>query len=413
MTATEASVERRWPGWRLEAVMSEYSLPLVAGVLLSIAWANLDEAGYRAVLSWSPLGPASELTLLFFANDLVMAFFFGLAAKEITAACSPGGALNPLRSAVNPLLATLGGVLMPIAVYKASIALFGADSARTGWAVPTATDIALAWLVARAAFGARHPAVAFLLLLAVADDGIGLAIIAIFYPDPLHPVAPAWLGLVLGAMACAWLLRRRKVASFWPYLVGPGVISWIGLYIGHLHPALALVPIVPFMPSQARGDGAFGDAPAEPAGDALGAFSSVVKGPVELGLFVFGLANAGVAFSSIGPATWSVLAALMLGKTLGITSFALLAQAAGFPLPAGMDKKSLLVAGITGGMGLTVALFVAGVAFTDPTVAGAAKMGALLSFLSAPVALAVARALGIERRPDPREGSDTSSVHVS
>lgn len=413
MTASETSIERMQPGRRLAAVVSEYALPLLAGVLLSIAWANYDAAGYRALLAWSPLGPASQLTLAFVANDLIMVFFFGLAAKEITHACLPGGALNPLRSAVNPLLATLGGVLVPIVVYKTSVELFGADTARTGWAVPTATDIALAWLVARAAFGARHPAVAFLLLLAVADDGIGLAIIAIFYPDPLHPVAPVWLALVLGAMAFAWLLRRRKVASFWPYLVGPGLLSWLGLYFGHLHPALALVPIVPFMPSRASDDGVIVDAQSEHADGALGAFGRFVKGPVDLGLFVFGLANAGVTFSSIGPATWSVLAALMLGKTLGITSFSLLAQAAGFPLPAGMNKKSLLVAGITGGMGLTVALFVAGVAFTDPTVAGAAKMGALLSFLSAPVALVVARALGIERRGDTLEELHAGRLNVS
>ena len=76
-----------------------------------------------------------------------------------------------------------------------------------GWGIPTATDIALAWLVARVVFGRGHSAVSFLLLLAVADDGIGLGIIAVFYPDPNHPVQTIWLLLVAAGMGVAWGMR--------------------------------------------------------------------------------------------------------------------------------------------------------------------------------------------------------------
>ena len=86
-------------------------------------------------------------------------------------------------------MATLGGVIGPAFVYLALNHFIGSAELLRGWGIPTATDIAFAWLVARTVFGVDHPAISFLLLLAVADDGIGLAIIAVFYPDPLLPVA--------------------------------------------------------------------------------------------------------------------------------------------------------------------------------------------------------------------------------
>ena len=121
-------------------------------------------------------------TLHFLINDLFMVVFFGVAAKEITEACLPGGALNPVSKAINPLLGTIGGVVGPVGVYFVLNAIpgFGQEVWANGWGIPTATDIALAWLIARLVFGNGHPAIAFLLLLAVADDGIGLGIIAIF-----------------------------------------------------------------------------------------------------------------------------------------------------------------------------------------------------------------------------------------
>src|SRR5690606_1784890 len=141
-------------------------------------------------------------------NDIFMALFFGLAAKEIVEAAMPGGALNPVKKAINPLLGTIGGVLGPVGVYFLFVFLTGNQDIARGWGIPTATDIALAWLVARVVFGVGHPAVSFLLLLAVADDAIGLGIIAIFYPDPEHPVEPAYIAVVAAAMAIAYGLRR-------------------------------------------------------------------------------------------------------------------------------------------------------------------------------------------------------------
>ena len=121
-----------------------------------------------------------------------------------------------------------------------------------------------------------------------------------------------------------------------------------------------------------------------------------------------------MVFSNVGNATWGVLLALLVGKTVGIFFFAFLGDRLGFPLPQGMNARSLLVAGMIAGLGLTVALFVAGVAFTDRGLQGAAKMGALLSVVAAPLALVAGKLLGVRelapaRKPERPELKDPSS----
>jgi NhaA family Na+:H+ antiporter len=254
-------------------------------------------------------------------------------------------------------------------------------------------------------FGSGHPAVAFLLLLAVADDAIGLGIIAIFYGDPLNPAQPVYMLLVVAAMAVAWGMKRKGVKSFWPYVLIAGPLSWCGFFLSHLHPALALVPVVPFMPNMGFDEGLFREASTgKTYPDTLNCFEHFFKKPVDFGLLAFGVANAGVEFSSMGTATWAVFISLMVGKTAGISVFSMVAAKLGFPLPTGMDFKTLLVAGVTAALGLTVALFVAGVAFVDPGLQGAAKMGALFSALAAPVALLMGRVLRIKKIQAPTQG---------
>jgi NhaA family Na+:H+ antiporter len=378
-------------------IIQDFSIPLLAGVAVALVWANIDLGVYERVWHWSPLGEHSRYSLHFVVNDVFMALFFGIAAAEIVEACLPGGALNPPLKALNPLMGTFGGVVGPACVYLAVVFVAGESDLARGWGIPTATDIAVAWLVARMVFGRGHPAVAFLLLLAIADDAIGLVIIAIFYPDPAHPVQPLYLLVVAGAMAMAFVIRRAQVQSYWAYLLGPGVVSWVGLLYGGLHPALALVAIVPFMPNMGEDAGLF-EEEEEEATDTLNRFEHAFKLPVDVGLFFFGLANAGVAVSSAGTVTVAVLGALLLGKTGGITLFSLIARRLGAPLPSGMSVRELVVAGMVAGIGLTVALFVAGVAFVQPELRASAKLGALLSMMIAPIAIAVARMVGVRPR---------------
>lgn len=374
----------------LIGILREYSFPLILGVITALIWANTGPESYRAFIK-TPI--AGTVSLYFIVNEIFMVFFFGIAAVEIMTSVLPGGSLNPPRKAVNPLLATAGGVLGPVGLYLLLNALFGGPELFRGWGITTATDIALAWLVARFVFGNGHPAVSFLLLLAVADDAIGLVIIAIFYPDPTHPVNPAALGMVAVGMAVAFGLRKLGVRTYWHYLILAGSLTWLGLFWAHLHPALALVFVVPFMP--ARLD--IGETPAD-AGPPLRDRNTLLdfehqwKIVVEFGLFFFGIANAGVSFSAVGTITWMVFASLLVGKTVGIFACSWIGSKLGFALPAGMTFKDLFLAGMVAGIGLTVALFVAGAAFPDkPEIQGMAKMGALASALIAPLALVAGR----------------------
>ncbi|MDI6880626.1 MAG: Na+/H+ antiporter NhaA [Desulfitobacteriaceae bacterium] len=374
-------------------LLREFSIPLIVGVIVALIWANLSPESYHNVLHKNILG---NFTFHFFVNDIFMVFFFAIATVEITQSLLPGGDLNPLKRAINPIMATLGGVIGPAVVYILLNHFLGSPAFSRGWGIPTATDIALAWLVARLVFGAYHPAVSFLLLLAIADDGIGLAIIAIFYPDPLNPVAPIWLLLTLAGMAVAFFFRRAKVKSYWPYIAFGGTLSWAGLHLTHLHPALALVFIIPFLPHPKKERAhLFEDDPKEHS--TLRQFEHEWKLFVDFGLFMFGLSNAGVELSEIGAVTWFVFFALLIGKTAGIFTFGTIANLLGFPLPKGMKYKELFVAGLVAAMGLTVALFVAGVAFIDLKIQGAAKMGALFSAGAVVISYAAGKLLRIKR----------------
>jgi NhaA family Na+:H+ antiporter len=242
-----------------------------------------------------------------------------------------------------------------------------------------------------------------LLLLAVADDGIGLGIIAVFYPDPDLPVMPAWLLLTVAGMGVAFVMRRLGVSSWVPYIAIAGTISWIGLIKASIEPALALVPIVPFLPASVRTtDVPINHGSAETDGEIvsegisgahdnnspLELFEKQLKLFVDVGLFFFAFVNAGVAFGFIGKVTFIVLLSLIVGKVVGVTLFSWIAVRLGFPLPTGMGIKHLAVTGLIAGIGLTVALFVAGKAFTGPPFQDPAKMGAVLSGGVALLALA-------------------------
>jgi NhaA family Na+:H+ antiporter len=358
------------------AFVLDRSLLLVAGTIGALVWANTFPASYHTF-------SASASWLI---DDVGMVFFFGLATKEIAEATRPGGALASPREAAVPLLAAAGGMLVPAAIYLFGARLAGDPALARGWAIPCATDIAFSYLVARLIFPPKHPALPFLLLLAVADDALGLVILAVFYP--IHTVAPlAFAALMLPAVAFAWWLHRRSVQSFWPYVIVGGSLSWAALYFGGLHPALALVPIVPFMPCREVYHDLFDDH-AVPATDTLNTFAAWWRVPVQIVLFFFGLVNAGVPLSSVGVATWLVTAGLLIGKPTGIVLTTLLAVAAGLRRPAGTTYGDIAIVGLTAGIGFTVALFFATAAFPAGNNLDHAKMGALLSFVAAPLAIA-------------------------
>jgi Na+:H+ antiporter, NhaA family len=418
--------------YRVWRTMSEYSLLLITGAAAALVWANLAPGSYHHFVEFPLLensfighmhvdeeGHAHRtLTLHFLINDVLMALFFAMAGKEVwEAAALRNGSLRGSK-ALTPLVATVGGMVGPITVYLLGAAVVGKFALlANGWAIPTATDIAFSYLVGRIVFGAGHPAVAFLLLLAIADDAAGLIILAVFYPQ--GELAPSWLLLSVAAALAAWFFANRlprmmdkgrqdrpnstfvrKKLGPWPYVIA-GCLSWYGFHQAGVHPALGLLPVIPAIPHSDIDFGIFAAAEGHMS-DLLNSIEHVLKSPVEVILFLFGLANAGVEFSAIGEATWLVLLGLIIGKPLGIFLFGYMAvHVMKLGLAPGMRTSDLFVIGCVAAIGFTVSLFVASVAFQPGPIQDAAKMGALFSFGAAAISIVVGRVMRVERQSMP------------
>ena len=395
----------------------ENSIFLIVGAIVALVWANTDNESYKALLHL-PLfenglfydhnyfneqvtagvdAPKKVFTLHYLVNDVFMALFFAIAGKEVFEATLPGGALSNFRTAATPLIATIGGMAGPALAYLGA-AYFMVDNFSdysNGWAIPCATDIAFSYLVARIVFGGGHPAIPFLLLLAIADDALGLIILAVFYPQ--GEMAIHFMILPIIAIGIGLMMRKKGIKSFWPYLLGPGVISWCGFALSGLHPALGLLPIIPTLPHASSDKGLFNWEEMK-CHDTLNEFEHWWKNPVELVLGLFGLLNAGVVMESVGPATTFVLLGLFVGKPIGIWLCGVFASSVlGFGLPEGMGKRDLWVLGCAAGIGFTVALFVASVAFPPGGIQDAAKMGALASFGAAFLTIISGKVLRVQK----------------
>ena len=390
----------------------ENSIFLILGAAIGLLWANLDHAGYEFIKDSVAFHIHHvPITLHYLINDIGMAFFFLLAGKEIREAMLPKGPLSSVRTAALPVTATLGGMAGPALIYFTGTRLFNAPELTQGWAIPVATDIAFSYLIARMVFprigGKPHPAIVFLLLLAIADDAGGLIVLASFYHQEVHNLIPFLHGvnkvliLCVGvgtAISLALLLWKKfRVTNFWPYIIGPGFISWIAFHEGGIHAALALVPLAWCMPHEHVDMGIWEVGESE-GKDTLNRMANWWKSPVEIILGFFGFVNAGVEFSALALGTWLVFCGLLFGKPIGIILFTKIGQAFGLRLPKGMGTVELVVVGIAAGIGFTVALFVSVVAFPAGALQDSVKMGALFSFAVAPITIIAALLLGIRRR---------------
>ena len=371
-TATSSSA-------RLWAFVLDNSLLLAAGAIAALAWANIDYSSYTHF----------SRAIQFVVNDVGMVFFFALAVKEILEAMLPGGALGSPREAAVPILAAAGGIAGPAGLYALQTMALGRPDLSAGWAIPCATDIAFSYLAARFIFPRDHPAIPFLLLLAVADDAIGLVLLALFFPAADVSLV-RFAALMVPAIAVSAWLRSRRTTSFWPYLTIGGGLSWAALFVGGIHPALAMVPILPFMPRAKRDLGMF-DPLETHLPDTMNRFEHAWKVPVQFILLFFGLVNAGVVFSSVGSGTWIVFLALLLGKPIGIVGTTYVAVRSGLQAPGGVSYQDLTVMAVTASVGFTVSLFFATAAFPPGPLLDETKMGALMSFLACPIAIGLGR----------------------
>jgi NhaA family Na+:H+ antiporter len=317
---------------------------LLVAAAIALGWAN------------SPWAESYELVFAgaarFWINDGLMAVFFFLAGLEIRRELTDGELATPRRAAV-PVVAALGGMLVPAAIYV----LFNDGRAgAVGWAIPMATDIAFAVGVL-ALLGARVPPAPRVLLLALAviDDFGAILVIALFYTAGLDA---SGLAIAAGALAAAIALRAAKIHTLLAYLP-VGIAIWIGLHRAGVHPSLAGVLLAAVMPRSDR-------------------LAHALQPWVALAIMpVFALANAGVA---IGDASLAgdalhlflgVVLGLVAGKPIGIVLAAL-------AIRSGHPARALVVVGLVGGIGFTVSLFVAQLAFPPGPLLDTAKLAILV-----------------------------------
>jgi Na+:H+ antiporter, NhaA family len=369
---------------RLSRFAVEHLLVLPLGALIALVWANTGPESYFR----------STGTMTFLVNDVAMVVFFGVITKEVVEATVPGGVLHPWRRTLLPVIASVGATVVPALIYMNFVDWVDEPTLALGWPVTFATDLAFSYFVVRLIFR-RHPAIPFLLLLGISANALGFVMLALFHPTrALHPVGGAVLMAAALGLAAAW--RRARVTSFWPYILGSGVLSWCALFEGGFHPALALVPIMPFLPHAARDPGFFVDA--QPgARDALSRFEIWSKYPSQVALFFFGLVNAGVPLGALEPGTVGVAVATLTGRPLGILAAAGLAVAAGLHLPQGVGWRELIVVGLATAIGFSVGLFFSAAVFPPGQLLSETRMGVLLSLAGAPLAIVAARLLRVGR----------------
>ncbi len=408
-----------------------------SGILLLIAaavallWANSPWAESYAHFWHTPLGIrvggfTFERSLEWVVNDGLMVIFFFVVGMEIRREIHHGE-LSEWRRAALPMAAALGGMLAPAGLY---LLVAGSAETRSGWGVPMATDIAFAVGILTLLGSRVPPALRVLLLaLAVIDDLGAIVVIALFYSSGISVT-----GLLVAALGFLGIfaMQRFGVRSKLAYIV-PALVAWAGIYSAGIHPTIAGVivglatPVRAWLGTEGFITGTQKElehlAHAAPEtltshhlAEALrrvGAARREAMSPSEsliaalhpwvaFGIMpVFALANAGVSISS-GPldgASWTVVTAvavgLMVGKPVGVLAACWLTLRLKLgTLPQGLGMRELLVLGVVAGIGFTMALFIAQLAFTDTGLLAAAKLGVLAASAgTAILALVLGRAL--------------------
>ena len=340
-------------------------LVLPLGAMAALAWANSRPESYFVFAHrWS-----------FAVNNVGMALVFGLVTREVVEATASDGALHTWRQVLLAVVAAAGGIGGSAVMYLAYLSAGDESSILArGWPIAGATDIAFSYLLARSF--CRSAAVPVLLLMGIAGNAIGMVILEV--RDPIvggHAIGVSYIAL---AFWIAIAFRNCDVRSFWPYVLGGGAVSWWGLYQSGLHPALALVPIVPFLPRTVRGRDVFTEARPR-VRSPLSQFERSARYPAQVVLLLFTLVNAGVMFHGFGPGTWAVLLAALAGKPLGVLLGVGVAIALGLRLPYGVGWRDVVVVAFASSMGLTFALFFATATFPAGPLLAEAKFGALLT----------------------------------
>jgi len=352
-------------------------LVLLGATVVALLWANSPlsdnyEALWGRELTIGLGRFAVTEDLRHWVNDALMALFFFVVGLEIKRELVTGELREPKRASL-PVVAAIGGVVLPAAIF---LALNVGGPGMRGWGVPMATDIAFA-LGVLALLGSRVPSGVklFLLTLAIVDDIIAVSVIAVFYTDQ---ITLGWLAVALGGLGAIVVLRRLGVRAISPY-VPLGLLVWFATFESGVHATIAGVALGLITPARpVRGRKVL-----EELEHRLHPVSSYLVIPV------FALANAGVPLGrdQLGAAAgsrvaWGIVLGLVVGKLFGIAGATLAGVRLGWgSLPEGVATRHVWGLAALAGIGFTVALFIADLAWADRALVDVAKAGVLAGSL--------------------------------
>lgn len=393
-----------------ESTAGALALIAAAGGLL---WANSPSRRAYEALARHRIGPSLlhlHLDLATWASDGLLALFFlvvGLELKhEIVA-----GSLRNIRQAAVPVVAAVGGMILPAVVFTGVVTTLGARSAIQGWAIPTATDIAFA-LAILALFGKGLPRAlrSFLLTLAVVDDLLAIVVIAVFYT---HGIA---LLPLVAALACvaAFALAIRSRSPRWWVLLPLGLAAWGFMHASGVHATIAGVLLGLTVPARPRHDEAI----------ARTVHLDHILRPVSSGfaLPVFAFFAAGVSLAGSGgarevlgsPVVVAVVLGLVVGKPVGVLlSTWLVTRFTTLALPGSISMRDLVPVGLLTGIGFTVSLLIAELSFPDDQQAGGARVAVLVGTVTSAVLASILLRRDARTRSLPAEEPGTPSPGVS
>lgn len=386
---------------------------IVLAAVVALVWANSPWSGsyeslWNSRASITIGGRSLDMDLHHWVNDGLMVLFFFVVGLEIKRELVSGH-LSSRRAAALPVIGALGGVVVPALLF---VSIAGGSHAE-GWAIPVATDIALA-LGAMAVVARSVPAGlrTFLLGVAIVDDIIGILIIAIAFSDDVRPI---WLIGALSAVVGIRVLQRLGASTVIPYLV-PGSLLWLSLHEAGVHATLAGVVVGLMTPMTPMRQARYVDVEEVPSAlestqteATIGEDSVSVVEYLEhklhpLSSFVvvpiFALANAGIQLSVEqfenawrSSLAWGIVVGLVIGKPLGINlAVAVARRTRVAEVPPGATSRLFMGAGSAGGIGFTVALFIAELALDDPETLSVAKLAILVaSVLSALLSIVILR----------------------
>ena len=360
-------------------------LILLASLLgLIVANSPLSE-NYFTVLEWDfniSIGVSLlNLTILKTINYVLMTLFFFVVGLEIKRELTSGH-LSSFKNAVTPFIAAIGGMALPAGIYL----IIAGDVDANGWGVPVATDIALAvGLLALVGTSAVASLRSFLLALAVIDDIGAILIIALVYSSG---VSTSWSLLAAITVAVIYLLNKFSVKSTYVYILF-GIALWYCMYKSGVHPTLAGVILGLMTPNILKENSKLHDGEDNQVSviewleERIHPWSSFIIVPL------FAFANTGVVITSDSindainsPIAWGIFAGLVIGKPIGVLASVFIARKINLgQYPQGAKSVDILATGSAAGIGFTVAIFIANLAFSDPATQDLAIFAVIIASL--------------------------------